>query len=372
MEFICLRSPLHEQTQTGLSFRSAWVHFGVWSKPLECLHESRRNETRAGLGSFRSFRPIWKLRSTWNSHVNRNFFRSGRNESCEENCGGDIASFGAIFISVVHFVIHTVIASFLEEDIVSPRNESWLGRMYGRSFSSSLKKSSLDIRKFVFHSSGSILRSIRFLHHSSVRPGFFQLRLLLLKNLFHSCLYLRSAWFFSWMARSASCFTFWCCSSIATIKIKWICNASQTVGTMHFTTNSNNIFCCLSLGAIMKIGPNKLKTCGKMRERKSLSQLPRFHSTHAQFVDCIISDRFEIPCKRNAKKQTSQNFKPIWNSDRSEFAHVKGPWVFRNLYVTIMVLSFKFLLSTRLRRCCFSCLSSSLVTPIECKFYRIW
>ena len=107
---IRLRGPLHEQTQTGLSFRSAWVHFGVWSKSLECLHESRRNETRAGLGSFRSFRPIWKLRSTWNSHVNRNFFRSGRNESCEENCGGDIASFGAIFISVVHFVIHTHIA----------------------------------------------------------------------------------------------------------------------------------------------------------------------------------------------------------------------------------------------------------------------
>ena len=33
-------------------------HFGVWSKPLECLHENKRNETRAGLGSFRSFRPI--------------------------------------------------------------------------------------------------------------------------------------------------------------------------------------------------------------------------------------------------------------------------------------------------------------------------
>ena len=33
-------------------------HFGVWSNPLECLHENKRYETLAGLGSFRSFRSI--------------------------------------------------------------------------------------------------------------------------------------------------------------------------------------------------------------------------------------------------------------------------------------------------------------------------
>ena len=29
-----LRGPLHEQTQTDLSFRSARVHFGIWSKSV--------------------------------------------------------------------------------------------------------------------------------------------------------------------------------------------------------------------------------------------------------------------------------------------------------------------------------------------------
>ena len=73
---VLILGPLHEQTQTGLSFRSARVSFRCLVKALRVLiHEKRRNETRAGFVSV--FQTDLKTQVDLKFSCKQNFFQIG-------------------------------------------------------------------------------------------------------------------------------------------------------------------------------------------------------------------------------------------------------------------------------------------------------